>query len=50
MRGLELNVGDFELNVGDFDKKREIFSGDRGMPRFGRFMDQSWRGFDQIGP
>ena len=33
MRGLELNVGDFELNVGDFDKKREIFRGDRGMPR-----------------
>ena len=33
MRGLELNSGDFELNSGDFDKKREIFRGDRGMPR-----------------
>ena len=33
MRGLELNFGDFELNFGDFDKKREIFRGDRGMPR-----------------
>ena len=33
MRGLELNFGDFELNFGDLNKKREIFRGDRGMPR-----------------
>ena len=33
IRGLELNFGDFELNFGDLNKKREIFRGDRGMPR-----------------
>ena len=33
MRGLELNFGDFELNFGDLNKKREIFRGDRRMPR-----------------
>ena len=33
MRGLELNVGDFELSFGDLNKKRELFRGDRRMPR-----------------